>query len=137
MNMFTSKNNTFQSLLSKAKSRRRKNRTLANHFTEVQLERAAEGPNPLKSTQKRLPGLPKSSPECLQSLSKCLPGHQKASPSTTTETNKSPKSSRTAPKVKIVLWPAIQADFWTPRDTPQYQLVLLGTRSPPPPYTSL
>ena len=125
--MFTWKNHTFRGLRSKANSRRSKNHNFSNHFTEIQLERAAEGPNPLKCTQKRLPGTPKSSPECLQSLSKCLPGHQKAPPSTTTETNKSPKCSRTAPKVKIVLWPAIQADFWTPRDTPHYTLEPVGT----------
>ena len=132
--MFTRKNNTFRGLRSKVNSRRSKNRKFSNHFTEIQLERDAEGPNPLKSTPKGLHRPPKSSPECLQSLPKCLPGHQKASPSTTTETNKSPKCSRTDPKVKIVLWPAIQADFWTPRDTPQYQLVRIEPRSPPPLY---
>ena len=116
-NMFTRKNNTFRSLRSKAKSRRSKNRTFSNHFTEIQLGGTAAARNPLKSTPKGLHRPPNSSPECLQSLPKCLPGHQKASPSTTTETNKSPKCSRTTAKVKIVLWPAIQADFWTPRDT--------------------
>ena len=117
-NMFTWKNHTFRGLRSKANSRRSKNHNFSNHFTEIQLERAAEDPNPLKCTQKRLPGTPKSSPKCLQRLSKCLPGDRKAPPGTTTETNKSPKWTRTNPKVEIVLWPTIQADSWTPRDTP-------------------
>ena len=48
-NMFTWKNNTFRGLRSKAKSRRQKNGRFSNHFTEIQIERDAEGPNPLKS----------------------------------------------------------------------------------------
>ena len=51
--MFTWKNHTFRGLRSKANYRRSKKRKFSNHFTEIHRERAAEGPNPLKSTQKR------------------------------------------------------------------------------------
>ena len=92
--MFTWKNHTFRGLRSKANSRRSKNHNFSNHFTEIQLERATEDPNPLKYTQKSSPGhqkTPRGASKASQSASRGTKKRPQAPPQRPTSPPNAPE----------------------------------------------